>query len=79
MDSEGAFDKTTFKIIGLALQEHDVDLTLSWWVRNRKIRINVGGTEIEAVVDRGCLLYGGHSRHFNDHFADTKKRRHYVN
>ncbi|RYA68486.1 hypothetical protein DD592_26790, partial [Enterobacter cloacae complex sp. 2DZ2F20B] len=58
LDIEGAFDKTTFKSIELALRKHDVDPTLSRWVasmlRNREVMINVGGTEIEAVVDRGC-------------------------
>ena len=51
-------DKTTFKSIELTLQGHDVNPTLSRWVtgmlRNREVLSNVGGTEIEAVVDRGC-------------------------
>ena len=58
LDIEGAFDKTTFKNLGITLQEHDVNPTLSRWVtgmlRNREVLINVGGTEIEAVVDGGC-------------------------
>ena len=52
------FDKTTFKSIGLALQGHDVDSTLSRWVtgmlRYREVLFNVGGTESEVVVDSGC-------------------------
>ncbi|KAJ3665506.1 hypothetical protein Zmor_000998 [Zophobas morio] len=58
LDVEGAFYKTTFKNIGLALQEHDVNPTLSRWMagmlRNREVPINIGGNEIEAVVGRGC-------------------------
>ena len=58
LDIEGAFDKSTFKSIGLALQEHDVNPTLRSWVasmlRNREVLINVGGTEVETVVDRRC-------------------------
>ncbi|KAJ3665759.1 hypothetical protein Zmor_001236 [Zophobas morio] len=56
LDIEGTFDKTTFKKIELALQEHNVNPTLSRWVsglmRYREVLINVGGTEIEAFVDR---------------------------
>ena len=59
---EGAFDKTTFKSIELALKEYKVNPTLSKWVtgmlRNRKVLTNVVSTEIEAIVDKGCLQRG---------------------
>ncbi|XP_063912650.1 uncharacterized protein LOC135129402 [Zophobas morio] len=62
LDTEGSFDKTTLKSIELALQEHDVNPTLSRWVTgmltNREVLINVSGTEIEAVVDRRCSQGG---------------------
>ena len=76
---EGEFDKTTYKSIGLALQEDNVNSTLSRWVtgmlKNREV-LNVGGTENKAIVDRGCPQGGvlshvlwdtvGLIRHLND-------------
>ena len=83
---EEASDKTTVTSMGLALQEYDVSPILSRWVtgmlRNREVLINVGGTEIEAVVDRVCpqgevfpLYCGTLSLSASSHFADRKKRR----
>ena len=61
MDVEGTFYKTTFKSIGLALQQYDVNPTLSSWVTGmlskREVLIIVGGIEIEVVVDRGCPVF----------------------
>ena len=78
LDIEGAFDKTTFKSIGLALQEHDVNLTLTRWVtgmlKNREVLINVGGTEIEAV-DRGYPQGGVFSPVLWDTVVDSLIRR----
>ena len=83
---EEASDKTTVTSMGLALQEYDVSPILSRWVtgmlRNREVLINVGGTEIEAVVGKGCLR-GVLSPVLWDtvvdcHFANRKKRRYIM-
>ncbi|KAJ3649490.1 hypothetical protein Zmor_021230 [Zophobas morio] len=79
LDIEGTFDKMTFKSIGLALQEHDVNPTLNRWVagmlRNREVLINVGGIEIEAVVDMGCPQGGVLSSVLWDTVVDSLIRR----
>ena len=62
LDIEEAFDKTTFKSIELALEEHDVNHAPSRWMtgmlKNREVLINVGDTEIDAFEDTGCSQGG---------------------
>lgn len=58
IDIEGAFDKTTFESIDIALHSHAVPNTLIEWIKHmlkwRAITINIGNIETRGVVSRGC-------------------------
>ncbi|XP_063908719.1 uncharacterized protein LOC135126587 [Zophobas morio] len=62
LDIEGAFDKSTFKSIGLALQEHDVNPTLRSWVASMLRNRETGDVPREEY----SLLYCGMIRRVND-------------
>jgi hypothetical protein len=62
LDIDGAFDNTSFGSVDAASGEHGVVLTLRRWIdamlRCRIVRVEINGSRVRVLVDRGCLQGG---------------------
>jgi hypothetical protein len=63
LDIEGAFDRTLFKVIKKAVEQHGIRHTICWWIgsmlASRKITATLAGEALKGSVANGCLLCGG--------------------
>jgi hypothetical protein len=62
LDLDGAFENASFGSMDAASGEHGVVLTLRRWIYAmfccRSVRVEISGSSIRVLVNRGCLLEG---------------------
>jgi hypothetical protein len=62
LDTEGAFDSTSFEVIIKAAEQHGIGCTICWWVGSmlgyREITATLAGENLEGFLAKGCLQGG---------------------